>query len=364
MVLAMIWGLVTVAVLVVVAVIFVFASKLRQKEEAPNALLLLQNQIEALRELLRQTLDSNTARISEQLKSQLELWTKTHDTVGNRLDNAAKVVGQLETRMVKVEEVAKQVLEVGKDIASLQQILKAPKLRGNIGEYFLADLLSQMMPREHFDLQYTFANGERVDAVIKTAGGLIPVDSKFPLENFQRLVEARSDDERKQLRKAFLSDVKKHVDDISQKYIQPTEGTLELALMYVPAENVYYEIITRGDFFGEEFALASFAWKKHVLPVSPNSLYGYLQTILYGLRGLQVESRTKEILDELIRLRLFLEKFHDEFAKLGKHLSYAQGSYQEAEKKLTRFEEKMASLEAPVPSEALPAPEQELGASP
>ena len=227
-----------------------------------------------------------------------------------------------------------QIHEVGKAAAELVNILRAPKLRGGMGELFLGDLLGQILPPEHFKLQHRFRSGEAVDAVIQIGNKLVPVDSKFPLENFRRIMDSQSDSERIAARKQFMRDVKKHVDAISTKYILPDEGTYNFALMYVPAENVYYETIIKEESSasGEERPLFSYALEKRVVPVSPNSFYAYLQTILLGLRGMQVEERAQEILNTLARLRGDFERVQESFRVLGKHLTNAQGSYSEGEK--------------------------------
>ncbi|MBI4127046.1 MAG: DNA recombination protein RmuC, partial [Deltaproteobacteria bacterium] len=205
---------------------FVMVLRRRPRDEASPALNLLQQQLAQLQDQLRTSLEGNSSKLTEFLQKQSAEWRETHQTVGQRLDNAARVVSELTKGMSKVEEETRRVFEVGKDIASLQELLRAPKARGNLGEQFLGDLLTQMLPQDAYELQYEFKNGERVDAVIKTAHGLVPVDSKFPLENFQKD------------RKLFVTDIKKHIDDISKKYIRPGEGTFEFALMYIPAENV------------------------------------------------------------------------------------------------------------------------------
>lgn len=302
--------------------------------------------------LLNQSLDNlrgDFLKSLEQSKQGLDM----------RLDNAAKVFVGLESRMVRMEEVSRQVLDVSKDISGLQQILKAPKLRGGFGEMLLGDLLGQMLPQESFVLQYTYKNGERVDAVIKTAQGLVPVDSKFPLENFLLCQQAQEEEKRGVHRKNFIADVKKHVTDIASKYIRPSEKTFDFALMYIPAENVYYEIITRDLSAGEEASIAAFALKKKVIPVSPNTFYAYLQTILLGLRGLQVEKKVKEIVVELTRLRRELNFFREDFSRLGKHLRDSWGRYEEAGKRLNRMENRLASMDV-APGEALPLPEVSL----
>ncbi len=208
---------------------------------------------------------------------------------------------QIQQGLGQLSEASRHMEQVGKEIASLGDLLRAPKLRGGIGEFFLGDLLAQMLSPEHYELQYTFRSGERVDAVVRLAAGMVPVDSKFPLESFQRMISLEDEAARAQARKEFLRVVKKHIDAIADKYIRPDEGTFDFALMYIPAENVYYEIILREEELGEEKGLLEHALQKHVIPVSPNSFYAYLQAIALGLRGMQIEQQSKEILGYLGR---------------------------------------------------------------
>src|SRR6185369_5701362 len=169
----------------------------------------------------------------------------------------------------ELREATTKVYEVGRDVATLHDILRAPKLRGGLGELLLGDLLAQVLPPAHFTLQHAFRSGERVDAVVRLGDGLVPIDSKFPLEDFRRLLEAADDDQRTRARKAFVARVRKHVDDIATKYVLPDEGTYDFALMYIPAENVYYETIIRD----AASDLVAYALAKKVIPVSPNTLY-------------------------------------------------------------------------------------------
>ncbi len=300
----------------------------RSRPKPDQSLMLLQQQLNALQERL----DKLSQTISADLRDSSE-------KMNSRLTEAARIFAD-------VREKVGAVHEVGRAAAELVNILRAPKLRGGMGELFLGDLLAQILPPEHYRLQHRFKSGEAVDAAIQIGQKLVPVDAKFPLENFKRVVEAGSDSERVAARKQFLRDVKKHVDAIAGKYILPDEGTYDFALMYVPAENVYYETIIKED-AGEEHQLFGYALQKRVIPVSPNSFYAYLQTILLGLRGMKVEQQAQEILAALTRLRGDFDKLQENFRVLGKHLTNATGSYTETEKSLTKFDAKLGQVEHP-----------------
>lgn len=282
--------------------------------------------------------------LNQNIQGMQERLDKTTATIGDRLDNAAKVVGGVQHKLGELGEATKQVFMIGKDISSLQEILRAPKLRGGLGELFLGDLLSQILPPEHYKLQHRFKSGEAVDAVVNLRDDkLVPVDSKFPLENFKKMLETEEDAEKTRFRKQFMNDVKKHVDKIAKLYILPDEGTFDFALMYIPAENVYYETIIKGD---DEHSLMHYAYNQKVIPVSPNSFYVYLQAILMGLRGMQVERGAADILKNLARLSGDVEKFKGDFDLVGTHLTRAKNSYEDSVKRLDRFTDKL-TLTAP-----------------
>lgn len=294
--------------------------------------------------LVNQQLASVTSQVAEQLTSVTSQIQNSTGQINNRMDNAAKVVSDVSKGLGELSKATEQVFEVGKDIAGLQEILRAPKLRGEMGEFFLGDLLSQILPSAHYELQYLFKDGTKVDAVVKFANGLVPVDSKFPLENFKRLIEGVTEEEKRGAKRKFVSDVKKRIDEIATSYIVPDEGTFNFALMYIPAENVYYETIIKDEAFGDEKQLAAYAFSKRVIPVSPNSFYAYLQTILLGLKGLEISRQAKSILGRLETLRNDFGKFMGDFETVGKHITNTKNKYDEAQKKIERFGDKLTGL--------------------
>ena len=285
-----------------------------------------------------------TSQVNSRLGQMTEQLQKSSGDVNTRLDNAAKVVQEVSKGLGSLQEATKQVFEVGKDIAGLQEILRAPKLRGVLGELFLGDLLDQILPKAHYTLQHRFKSGEVVDAVIRISDNLVPVDAKFPLENFKRIIETASEEERKPAKRKFIADVKKHIDAISGKYILPDEGTFDFALMYIPAENVYYELIIKDDAIETDKGLLNYAFQKRVIPVSPNSFYAYLHTILLGLKGLHIEDSTREILQNLARLSGDFDKFRGDFELVGKHLTNTKSKFDDADKRLAKFGDRLQSL--------------------
>ncbi len=321
---------------------------LERKEEAKLGL---------LKEEWSKRLSEEITRVWQQVQGQVQT---TEQSVSQKLQQANDTFAKVTQEMVRLQEATKRVEDVGRNVASLQDLLRAPKLRGGLGEAFLADLLAQIMPADFYTLQYTFSDGERVDAVIRLGGRLVPVDAKFPLEHFRRLGDAVTDAERAEWRKKLIQDVKQHIDSIADKYIRPAEGTFDFALMYIPAENVYYESVVKDDGLSDERGLFRHAVRRQVIPVSPNSFYAYLQVILQGLRGFAVEDRAKEILMGLTRLQKELELVREDFDKAGTQLRYALTNFEKAERHLSRFEDRLESVEAPAePSKALPPVEKQ-----
>jgi DNA recombination protein RmuC len=333
----------------------------QKQQSSDQSLTMLQNQIEGLRnqtndtltkqqQLLNQQLSQINTQINQQLQNVTQQLSTQTGQIGERLDKATNVISNVSKGLGSLSEASKQIIDISKDISKLQEILKAPKTRGLLGEFFLGDLLGQILPQEYYDLQYSFKAG-KVDAVVKLGPKLVPIDAKFPLENFNRISASTTDEERKRARKDFLKDVRKHIDDIAGKYILPDEGTYDFAMMYIPAENVYYEVIIKED--PDEKSISKYALDEKVIPVSPNSLYAYLQAIVLGLRGLKIEQRAEQILITLQKLTNDFNSFKDEFDTLGKHISNAHTKYEDADKKLLKFDNKLSSVESMNPEEEL-----------
>jgi len=258
--------------------------------------------------------DKNLVSWLQSMQESMERSTSTVNTslmqnsqaLNARLDNAAQVISSVQ------KEIA-QMSEIGKSMKELQDFLRSPKLRGNMGEQILKELLGQMLPKSSFHLQYAFKNGTIVDAAIKTEAGIIPVDSKFPLEAYRKMQEAKEDTEKIVAEKQFLSDVKKHIDSIGKKYILSSEGTIDYALMYVPSESVYYEMINH-------VALYEYASTKRVLPVSPMTFYAYLRAILMGFEGQKISQKAHEILRSLKAIQSDYQRVDDHLMTLSKHI--------------------------------------------
>jgi DNA recombination protein RmuC len=257
-------------------------------------------------------------------------------TLDRRLEGSAQTAGDIQRRLGELGRANEEILARANDLKRLEQALRPPKARGGLGELLLENLLRDRLPPDAFQAQYTFRSGERVDAVIKVDRRLVPVDAKFPLDNFERLADAETDEHRALAEKAFARDLKNHVDAIASKYIRPDEGTFDFALMYLPSEAVYYELAC-----GKTGALLTYAHEKRVVPVSPTTLTAQLQVIALGLRGMQIEQRAQEVMAYCSQLQQDFGRFRDDFQVVGKHLGHAQSKYGEAERRLGRFESKL-----------------------
>ena len=267
---------------------------------------------------LMEWLKSTNRRIDDQTRS-----------INSRLDNAARFIAEVQKNIGEMSE-------IGRNMKELEDFLKSPKLRGNLGEQVLKELLSEMLPKNSFHLQYGFKSGAVVDAAIKTGNGIIPIDSKFPLENFRRLIKAESEADKKAAGKDFTADVKKHIDAISKKYILVSEGTIDYALMYLPSESVFYEVVNNQDLF-------EYANQKRVMPVSPVTFYAYLRTVLMSFEGQKIEQKAKIIMSMLRATQKDYSILEESLQILGKHLNNAYNQMSQVSKNAAHLGQKISS---------------------
>lgn len=253
--------------------------------------------------------------------------SSTTKEINDRLSQAAQY-------MMGVQQELGKMQEIGRGMKDLQDFLRSPKLRGNVGERVMRDLLEQMIPKSNLSLQYSFRTGVKVDAIVKTKNGLIPIDAKFPMENFTKASQAKTPEEKQRHLHEFAKDVRKHVSDIAKKYILPGEGTVDFAIMYVPSEAIYYEIICNDE-------LINVGVTQQVYIVSPQTFYYFLKTIMLALEGEKVESRAKSVLMALKGIQQDARRFGDDLGTLDRHLTFAKKAMETTNNNYARLQGKI-----------------------
>ena len=263
------------------------------------------------------------------------------DTQTETSKDLNKQVQTFNRETVEIREGLKNIQEKVQEVTSFQEIFKSPKLRGQWGEASLEHVMSQYFPSELWEKQKTFPSGKIVDVILKLPNKkILPVDSKFSSDNFERMIQEKDDDQKEQFKKEFLKDIKKRIDEISSKYIVPSENTTDFALMYIPAEAIYYEIM-----FGmQEQNIGDYAWKNKVVLTSPNTIYLTLKTIIHWFKDTQISKQTREILNRLNKINKDANNLAVNFEKLGKHLQSASSAYQKSKKRLNLFSNKVDKL--------------------
>ena len=320
--------------LALLAFLLVGSSANRKEISGQSAsITLLQQQLEAIR--------ASQANLSQTMEKSLQTGQQN---IGKHLLSSKETLEKLQNQLGRLKGDSERMLQLGVDVRSLQDILKAPKLRGQLGEQSLEKLLREILPADSFTLQYQFKNGTKVDALVQMPDYSVPIDAKFPLPSFEAMIKAETDDEKGKKRRDFQKDVVNRIDEIASKYINPDEGTLDFALMYIPAENVYYETIIKYE--SDRTDILKYALDKKVIPVSPNLLYAYLMTIVMGLHGLQIEKQAAQIRQNLGKLAGSFSAFSENWEILGKHLRNAQGQYDEAQTKLNKFTMQLDQIQA------------------
>ena len=325
----LILGVVIVVLVIVILGLLVWliiANSANRRDTAGQAtgIGLLQQQLEALKAAQDKT--------SDNLNKSLQTG---QTNISQNMQASQKVLGQLNSQIGQLQGSNEKMLQVGSEVRRLQDILSSPKMRGQLGEWSLENLLAQILPKDSYKLQYTFKDGKIVDCLVQMPDYSVSVDAKFPLPSFERMLKAQTDEEKQTHRKQFLADVIKHIDKIAKSYIRPAEGTLDFAIMYIPAENVYYETIVK--YQSDTKDILQIALDKKVVPVSPNLLYAYLMTIVMGLHGLQIEKQAAQICQNLKKLNASFAVFAGSWDVLGKHLRNANSQYEEGNARLNKF---------------------------
>jgi DNA recombination protein RmuC len=283
-------------------------------------------QLAQMSQSVTQQLGSMSQQIQSGMASTGSLVSDAQRAVAVQLQSATSIMGTLQQQLGKVEQSGRDLSDAAK---AIEGVLGGSKTRGLLGEVALERMLADTLPSSAYEMQYRFSTGEAVDAVVHFGDKLVPIDSKFPLEDFRRLME-----QGEEARKAFGNAVRLHADSIAKKYIIPGENTLDFALMFVPSESVYYELLMSMDTKGTP--LDAYCRQRRVIPVAPNSLYAHLSVILMGLKGLQIEENALRLHASLAGLKCQWDNFASVFEKLGTHLRNASQSYSDADRKLER----------------------------
>ena len=313
-------------IITLIVVVFLLLRKKPEKKD-DSSLLMLQQQINQI----SQVLDSKLSESNKSLQQQFS--------------QSANIIRNVTEKLTRLDETNKQVVGFADQLQGLQDILKNPKQRGILGEYYLETVLKNVLPPTSFQMQYSFSNGEIVDAVVFVDKRIIPVDSKFSLENYNKILESRDPIERKRYETAFVNDLKLRIDETS-KYVRPEEKTMDFAFMFIPSEAVYYDLLINkvGAIAEDTNNLIYYAGKKKVVIVSPTSFLAYLQTVLQGLRNQKISEQAHTIIKEVERLGKHLFVYSEHMKRLGQHLDTTVSSYNKAGKELEKIDKDVVKI--------------------
>jgi DNA recombination protein RmuC len=288
--------------------------------------------------LLRASVDdmrASTAGAIAEMRAELQRTLgATEQQLTTQTTATQRSLTDLSRQLGALAEQSTRIGELAKDIGSLQDLLRAPKPRGGFGELMLERLLQDCLPASAYEVQYTYRDGSRVDAIVRYGGRIVPIDAKFPNESYTQIASARDDAERRTRRRAFLQQVRKHVDAVA-RYISPQDQTIDYSFMYLPSEAIYYEL-TLGDSSPDEPDILAYCADRRVIPASPNTLLAYLQVVALGVRGLAMQERTRELQLGIAQVRREFERFVELHDQLGRHLENATKKFDETERALAR----------------------------
>jgi DNA recombination protein RmuC len=345
-----VFSLLLIAVLVLLSLIFLKKNNSEKKGEDGVGLKLILEQINELNRTVDNKIGENSKRM--------------HDSLEKQSSESFKIIRDITEKLTRLDETNKQVVSFTDQLQSLQDILKNPKQRGILGEYFLETLLKNVLPTGSYQMQYPFADGTIVDAVVFVKDKIIPIDSKFSLENYNRLVEEKNPVEKEKLEKLFKEDLKRRIDETA-KYVKQGEGTMDFAFMFIPHEAIYYDLLISqvGSIKINTRDLVEYAFKeKHVIIVSPTSFLAYLQTVLQGLKALQIEESAKDIKKNVENLQKHLRSYQEYQEKLGNALSTTVSHFNNSNKEFKKIDKdvvKITGIESELEILELAKPERE-----
>lgn len=325
--------IIIILIAVVIGLAVLIYLQLRKKEEPikndDGTFLLLQQQINQIAQAVDSKLSESNKNVQEQFR------------------HSADIVKNVTEKLTRLDETNRQVVGFADQLKSLQDILKNPKQRGILGEYYLETVLKNVLPPGSFQMQYSFSNGEIVDAVVFVDKRIIPIDSKFSLDNYNRILQTSDPAEKKKFETAFVNDLKLRIDETS-KYVRPEEKTMDFAFMFIPSEAVYYDLLINkvGAITEETSNLIYYAGKKKVVVVSPTSFLAYLQTVLQGLRNQKISEQAQSIIKEVEKLGKHLFTYSEYMRRLGQHLDSTVSSYNKAGKELEKIDKDVVKLTA------------------
>jgi len=321
----MIIGILIVFVIGLVVGIFLLLN--RKPEKQSDALVILQQQINHITQVLDSKLSESTKAIQTQF------------------GQSAKIIQDVTEKLTRLDETNKQVMGFADQLQSLQDILKNPKQRGVLGEYYLETVLKNVLPPGSYKMQYPFKDGSIVDAVVFVDKRIIPIDSKFSLENYNRILETRDPVEKKRYEAAFIADLKARIDETA-KYVKPEENTMDFAFMFIPSEAVYYDLLINkvGAVTDDTNSLIYYAGNKKVIVISPTSFLAYLQTVLQGLRNQKISEQAHEVIKQVERLGKHLWTYSEYMKKLGNHLGTTVSTYKKAHKEFAKVDKDVVKI--------------------
>lgn len=316
-----------------------FAIKSGKPEDKKDdqSFLMLQSQMHKI----EQVLDSKLSQAANESKHAV---SEVSRAMQQQFGQSAKLIGEVTEKLTRVDEASRQTLAMNEQIKKLQDILTNPKQRGILGEYYLETVLKNVLPPGSYEMQYAFSDGVIVDAIVRVDKRIIPIDSKFSLENYNRFAAATEPMDKKRYETAFVSDIKMRIDETSQ-YVKPQEDTMDFAFMFIPSEAIYYDLlINKVGSTAEDKNLIAYAFQKKVVIVSPTSFLAYLQTVLQGLRNQKISEQAKDIIKQVDNLRKHLITYEDYFGKIGKNLSTTVNAYNSASKEFGKIDKDVLKI--------------------